>query len=81
MSKQQTLARVLRDVKTMSEDELFNIYGIEITEEEIYDPVMDLSFETLKEWAEAYAETEEDDEEYTLYKKKPHRNQFDDEYY
>ena len=58
MSK--SIDRRVLELLEMDDSELESLYGVEIYEDGVYDPVEDREFETLQQWAEFAVEQEDD---------------------
>jgi len=61
-------------VLNMSPDEVERLYGIEISEDKVFDPTYNMSFNDLSEWA-TFCVTHDHTDQYE------HISQNDDEYY
>lgn len=76
----QIQASVLSNVKKMSNEELVNLYGVEISEDgSVFDPTENRKFKDIDEWAMFIAE-QEDENNYGHLDKFARRNVFDDDY-
>ncbi len=78
MSKKQDYNNVLHDIETMTIFELSKLYGIEINETEIYDPIENKKFDSIHEWATFYDEVNNDVNSFSKINRK---YDWDDEYY
>lgn len=78
MSKKQDYNNVLHDIETMTIFELSKLYGIEVNETEIYDPIENKKFDSLNEWAIFYDEVNNDVNSFSKINRK---YDWDDEYY
>lgn len=73
-------AKVYHDINTLSAEELTDLYGIEISNDEtVWDPCEMKEFKTLEEWA-AYMVEQEEEDNYSSFTKIGGRGRFDDEY-
>lgn len=73
MSKQHvshTPSSVLNDVRTLSTEELVNLYGIEISMDDgtVFDPTENRRFDNLTEWA-IYVVEQDDENNYGSFDK------------
>ena len=72
--------RVLNDVRTLPNEELATLYGIEINEDgTVYDPTENRTFDDLNDWA-TYIDEQEDDDNYSSFNKIGGKHSFDDDF-
>lgn len=75
-----TQSRVLNDVRTLSRQELIDLYGIEIAEDgTVFDPTENQKFKSLTEWA-SFIDERDDENNYGSFSKIGGKQYFDDEY-
>ena len=63
----------IRAVTNMSEDEVERIYGVQISEDSVFDPTYNMSFNDLSEWATFCVEQDHTDQY-------EHISNYDDDY-
>lgn len=74
------LYTIMGDVMTMTEAELEELYGIEISEDgSVYDLAEFKEFKTVTDWAR-YMDSLEDDDNYSSFTKIGHKQSYDDDY-
>ena len=53
------VANVLHEIKDLSEEEIYEVYGINVTEAGVFDPLYNKRFASVSEWAKFSVEQDD----------------------